>query len=356
MADASIVDQPEAIPQCSDRPTSADGCVDQHFSRRVWPLALVPKLRFGRWLTAGVAFVLLLGMFWLCRVFDESDSAAQAAALFFSVIIAYIIPVYHLITERTVAAFKELEPALVADSEQIEQWRARITHKTKRWTLLAWVFGIVAGFAHNLLLNGSLTVLLGRFDSAPELAVVLGASLVWIVMLCVVMALIDNARLFNRLASHVEINLIDTSPLTAFARIAVISTLALIGAQAAYPIMWIGPGFSAVASLPGFVATATPMLFLLALPIWPIHTLIAATKAAELRRINIQLRSMTRGANVSEALPAMNQLLIYRREIAAVSEWPFNAGVASRLVFYLVIPPLTWVAAGLIDLMIARLM
>ncbi len=275
--------------------------------------------------------------------------------MFFSVIIAYIIPVYHLITERTVAAFKELEPSLVADSEQIEQWRARITHKTMRWTLLSWVFGIVAGLAHNLLLNGSLTALLGRFDSAPELAVMLGASLVWIVMLTVVMALIDNARLFNRLASHVEINPIDTSPLTAFARVAVISTLALVGAQAAYPIMWIGPGFNAIASIPGFVATATPMLFLLALPIWPIHTMIGAAKAAELGRINARLRSMTCSGNDADALPAMNQLLIYRREIAAVSEWPFNAGVASRLVFYLVIPPLTWIAAGLIDVLIERL-
>jgi hypothetical protein len=355
MEDVSIVDLPEAIPQCSRRLVSADGCVDQHYGQRVWLLALVPTLRFGRWLTAGVAFVLLLGMFWLCRVFDESDSAAQAAALFFSVIIAYIIPVYHLITERTVAAFKELEPALVADTERIEQWRARITHKTARWTQWTLAFGLMAGLAHNLLLSGSPTAFLGRFESAPEFAVVMGASLVWVVMLSVVVALIDNARLFNRLASHVDIDLIDTSPLTAFARVAVISTLALIGAQAAYPILWIGPGFNAIASLPGFVATAPPMLFLLALPIWPIHKVIAAAKAAELGRINAQLRAITNRATDADGLPAMNQLLIYRREIAAVSEWPFNASVASRLVFYLVIPPLTWIAAGLIDLIIERL-
>ena len=50
-----------------------------------------------------------------------------------------------------------------------------------------------------------------------------------------------------------------------------------------------------------------------------------------------------------------HELLVYRREIAQVSEWPFNAGVATRLVFYLVIPPLTWVAAGLIDVLIERM-
>jgi hypothetical protein len=103
------------------------------------------------------------------------------------------------------------------------------------------------------------------------------------------------------------------------------------------------------------VATGIPTLFLLALPIWPIHKLISAAKAAELGRINTRLRAIKRSDNDADTLSAMNQLLIYRREITTVSEWPFNAGVASRLAFYLVIPPLTWIAAGLIDVMIERL-
>jgi hypothetical protein len=178
---------------------------------------------------------------------------------------------------------------------------------------------------------------------------------VWIVMMFVVIALLDNARLFYRLASHTNINLIDPSRLTAFARVAVASTLALIGAQAAFPVLWVSPDSSAVAMIPGLLATAIPMLFLLVLPIWPIHRAIEAAKASELKRINTQLRAMPHVTDGTARLAPVNQLLIYRREITDVNEWPFNTGVATRLAFYLVIPPLTWVAAGFIDVMIERL-
>ena len=323
---------------------------------KVWLLALVPDIRFGRWVTALVLFILLYGAFRSARVFVESDEAGQAAALFFSIIIAYIVPVYHLITEHTLAAFRELEPELNSDREQIDGWRDRIAHKSPLWTWSMLAIGAGAGIAHNLLLAGSPAILLQRLVSnVPATALVLGAELVWIVMMFVVAALLDNARLFNRLSAHATINLIDPSRLTAFARVGVASTLALIGAQAAFPVLWAAPGNNAVAMIPGLLATATPMFFLFALPIWPIHRALAAAKSNELKRVNEQLRSMPPVADAATRFVPLNELLIYRREIAQVSEWPFNAGVATRLVFYLVIPPLTWVAAGLIDVMIERL-
>jgi hypothetical protein len=263
--------------------------------------------------------------------------------------------VYHLITEHTLAAFREIAPELKADPDQIESWRDRIAHKSPLWTWSTLAIGVTAGIAHNILLAGSPTMLLQRLQSLPAAATVLGAELVWIVMMCVVPALLDNARLFNRLSAYTQIILIDTSPLTAFARVAVASTLALIGAQAAFPVLWVAPANNAVAMIPGLLATATPMFFLFALPIWPVHRALAAAKSRELKRINEQLRSMQSTVDVTNRVAPLNELLIYRREITQVSEWPFNAGVATRLVLYLVIPPLTWIAAGLIDVMIERL-
>jgi hypothetical protein len=323
---------------------------------RVWLLAWVPDVRFGRWLTAFVSFVLLYGAFRLSRVFEEADHAGQAAALFFSIIIAYIVPAYHLITERTLAAFDELEPELVADREQIARWRDRIARKTPLWTWSTLGLGALMGLGHNILLAGTPTAMLQQMASSiPAVSLVIGTQLVWIVMMFVVVALLDNARLFYRLASHTRIDLIDPRRLTAFARVAVASTLALIGAQAAFPVLWTSPDNSAVAMIPGLLSTTIPMLFLLALPIWPIHRAIAAAKANELKRINTRLRSIPDNGDESAHLTSMNQLLIYRREIAGVNEWPFNTGVATRLAFYLIIPPLTWVAAGLIDVLIERL-
>ena len=333
-----------------------DSHVASGHDRKVWLLALVPDIRFGRWLSALVLFTLLYGAFRASRVFEESDEPGQAAALFFCIIIAYIVPVYHLITTHTVAAFSELEPELTAPPELVQGWRNRIAHKPPLWTWSTLGFGVAAGLLHNVLLAGSPTVLMHRLaTNLPASALVFGALLVWIVMMFVVVALIDNARLFNRLSMHTTVDLIDPGRLTAFARVAVASTLALIGAQAAFPVLWVSPDSSVVAMVPGLLATGTPMFFLLALPIWPIHRAIATAKANELRRINERLRSMPRVGDQTADFASLNQLLSYRREIAAVSEWPFNTSVATRLAFYLVIPPLTWIAAGLIDVMIERL-
>jgi len=251
---------------------------------------------------------------------------------------------------------REVEAELTCERDQIDGSRDRIAHKSPLWTWSTLAVGVTAGIAHNILLAGSPAILLQRLVSnVPATALVLGTELVWIVMMFVVAALLDNARLFNRLSAHTRIDLIDPSRLTAFARVAVASTLALIGAQAAFPVLWVSPDSSAVAMVPGMLATATPMVFLFALPIWPIHRALAAAKSNELRRINARLRSERPVADGTADLVPLNELLVYRREIAQVSEWPFNAGVATRLVFYLVIPPLTWVAAGLIDVLIERM-
>ena len=48
-------------------------------------------------------------------------------------------------------------------------------------------------------------------------------------------------------------------------------------------------------------------------------------------------------------LRQLTLLLNYRREIARISTWPFDMGNITRLVLYLVIVPLTWAGAALIE-------
>ena len=45
-------------------------------------------------------------------------------------------------------------------------------------------------------------------------------------------------------------------------------------------------------------------------------------------------------------------MLTYRHEVESTSEWPFDTSVMGRLGIYLVIPPLTWVGAALIEMLL----
>jgi hypothetical protein len=87
------------------------------------------------------------------------------------------------------------------------------------------------------------------------------------------------------------------------------------------------------------------------LPILPIHARILSAKRAELDRVSGEIGQLSR-SGPAVSYEALNPRLIYRREITAVSEWPFDTSVMGRLAIYLIIPPLTWIGAALIEILI----
>jgi hypothetical protein len=62
------------------------------------------------------------------------------------------------------------------------------------------------------------------------------------------------------------------------------------------------------------------------------------------------------GMAEAESLSAITRLLLYRREIQQASEWPFDMPTLTRLGLYLILPPLTWVAAALIENLVDKLL
>lgn len=325
---------------------------------RIWLLALVPDVRGGRWISGLLIFAALIAMFSAAGVFsaDASDYASPGVSLFFAAILGYIIPVVHFISERAQTALEDLAGPLGLDAKSLAEQTRRVSHRSRRWTLLWASAGIIAGGAHNVLLLSSVdTTLAGGLDSLG-VSNLIGGALVWIVMTFAITSLVEIAGQFNRLARNAEVDLLDPTALTPFGRMAVISTLAMIGAQAAFPLMWIDQISSAVTMVPGLIATAVPMVLMFALPVWPVHRRIAAAKRAELQRIHGWIEAArgvgTAGPEEPEALARLAPLLSYRNEIEHLSEWPFNATLLTRLGFYLIIPPLTWLGAALMEIVL----
>jgi hypothetical protein len=329
---------------------------------------LVPPVPGGRWLCALGIYVALIGIFWACGVFDPDKTAdlrgAYGAALFFSVVLSYTVPILHYISTRTANAIDMLGPSLDAGEAQFTAWQHRVWHKTGAWFRWVLSIGIVSGLAHNLLLFGSPSELAKDItSSAPALAIFTGTCLIWIVLTLSMAALLDNALVFRDLARHTKINLLQPQTLRPFGTVAVISTLAVIGIQAAFPIMFIDSELSAVAYIPGLIPTLADMFLLAALPVWPVHRRLAQEKALALASINQRIDAAglidgaidqavdgaNNNAEYDNTLAQLAPLLTYRKEIAQVSEWPFDLGVITRLGLYLIIPPLTWIGAALIE-------
>jgi hypothetical protein len=318
----------------------------------IWILRLVPDVRFGRLLAALVIFCSLLGVCAVAGVFeDESDGVRAHVAVFFAVILAYIVPIFHYIVARCEEAFDELESPLQASEEETESMRNRIRHRSVGRQLALVTIGLAAGFAHNWLLAGRVGFEVAILRRATDATLSFGTLLVWVVMTTAILSLVGVARLFASLARRVRIDLLQPSQLRPFARVAVSSTLAMVGAEAAFPILSLdGPQMFPLTVLPGLVAVFVSMVALFALPLLPLQRAIAATKRTEGARISALIAEVAAATTSEhERFARLAPLLTYRRAIEQAREWPFDSGTMSRLAFYLIIPPLTWIAAAIIQ-------
>jgi hypothetical protein len=320
--------------------------VDLRLLFLVRPLTRLPGGRVG---AAALIVTMLLCLFWAVDVFGRTSVGGRAgstgAALFFSIFLAYVIPIFGYITERTAAALAELRHALDVDDSEFARWQARIHGKPLLW--LAWVIliGATCGMLHNLLLFGWPRELLQVTSaSRAAAAVAVGTQITWTVTTVV------NALLLNRAARRCRVEPFSPERLRPFARVAMLSTLALIGAQAVFPVMFVDDDLSALSYVPGLLATGIPIALLAVLPVWPVHRRIAVAKRRLLDHVNRRIADLPPADPGDPAtVGAMVPLLAYRREIRAISEWPFDLGSATRFGLILVIPPLTWIGAALVE-------
>jgi hypothetical protein len=317
----------------------------------VRPIARLPG---GRTTAAVIIALALLIAFWVTGVFAEQSvggrAGATGAALFLSAFIAYIIPIFGYIVDRTALALSELRDALDVDEEQYRRWQARLYSKPRRWLVIVLLIGASGGAAHNLLLFDTFGAPWLMPEYVAQTAVAVGTLLTWTIVTLAIAALIDNALLLNQAARHSRVEPFSPEKLRPFATVAVVSTLALIGAQAVFPVMFVDDDLSPAAYLPGMLATGIPMLLLALLPIWPVHQRIAATKRRLLDDLNRRIALLpVPDPDRPESIATLAPLLAYRRELRAISEWPFDVGVMTRLALILVIPPLTWVGAALVE-------
>jgi hypothetical protein len=319
---------------------------------RIWLLRLTPNIPFGGCLSALLIFSLLYPLFHLGGKHGGIDNTP---ALFFCLIFAYIIPVFCFITARANDALTELMPLLDQDSDSVNSAREKLFAITPGTLFSQLLSGVILGLGHLSFIRGSIAQV---FDAAlsdlASLTTTLGTLLVWVVMTNVIATLMRQAILFAQLGSkEVRISLLNTQPLLAFGTVATYSSLAIIGALAMFPLINLDSQFSMATSLPGLIATMIPLLAMFIIPVWPLHRRLSMLKTNSLAALTHRIETCLENGDGSDPAPKqlkkLAPLLVYRREIAGVSTWPFDLGSMTRLFLYLVIVPLTWAGAALIE-------
>ncbi len=214
------------------------------------------------------------------------------------------------------------------------------------------------------------------------LAPVMPLALIWIQGRSATMSLVDNvwhiagmtlfglvvwptlylvagaSRRFSMCGRHlVRVNVLDLDSLAPFARVALRSSLGILGSTPIVfvPIALAGASQSAwLASLAIFAPAVGLAFVVLLAPSWGIHRALQDAKASELGRVRGAISGDTEALRESPlarhaASLSILELLAYRDRIESLREWPFDASAVRRFGLYLLIPLASWVGAALVE-------
>lgn len=320
---------------------------------KIWLLKLVIPCRYGRILTAALLFLILYPFFALGLTENPDDNTP---ALFFTCILAYIIPMFSFVTAKFEQALLDLKPILQLEDQAFDKAWSQLNSTSLRTVVLLLVPGILFGLIHMSFIDGSLgNVFIDAFSHLSGFVSTIGTLLVWTIMLSINGMLIQQTSLFARLgANNARVSILNTRKLLPFARVSMYASLTIIGALALFPLMGVeSQGVKLVESLPGAVATLIPLTVIFIIPVWPIHRRLAAIKEQELAALDIQIDNYLKESASDDLdfskLGKITPLLNYRSEILNISTWPFDGGAITRLALYLFIPPLTWAGAAMVE-------
>jgi hypothetical protein len=181
--------------------------------------------------------------------------------------------------------------------------------------------------------------------------IIAGQLVVWSwVGLVLLFSLSDGYR-FHRLGRQVAINLYDLDQLNPLGRASLNGFLLIMGALALTALQSVDADFSwrryqnpTLIGLPAAIAMAL-------LPCWSVHRRIRREKRELLEKIAQQIRQCSQGL-AGPDLDRLNALLIRRDQVQGFRTWPMDLSIVSRFLLYVFIPPLAWLGAAIVEIML----
>ena len=320
----------------------------------------LPLLRLLRWsglstwvfgmLWGALLFAVMMTPFAALTMTPAQQREVLSSALFFSASFAIITggagPVFHGAADD----LRKLIPVLALPATDCEDIASGLERATRSQVLRTLAFGALLGLLHSWLLGVQHLPLLVML---PQLA---GTVMLWVFMNMTLAKLFMNARVFSRLGALADPDLLRPSRHAPFGSAALRPALFLIGTLCAYVLLFIGdtqPIDSAV--FLGAILSLLALFGIVALPLRGIRRRIRERRDQILRELDARLEAYS-AANLAAVPPDdlrdMDTILDMRERVAQAPGWPLDLAGVRRILLYIVLPPLTWAAAALVEMYI----
>jgi hypothetical protein len=299
------------------------GSVFYWFSGALWPEELPAYARSGRQIT-GTALMLIF-------------------------LPAYFLSTAIVVRRHSLHLVEELRPQL-PDSPAAEDAAVAIRGALRR----SWLPATAIGFAAGLFNAPNIYAFTESTTPSIDISISVGQMFLWLLIAQVFGLRIEAARAFRRLGEVVHFDLFQLHRLKPLARSGLVDIMVITGALLISPLQsldaefrWYNYGFALMVAIPGSIT-------LLLWPLWSIHGRIRDEKEAQLSRINGWIQTANRATTPEDTLK-LEMLLAHRDRVRAQRTWLLSTDVASRVFLYLIIPPLAWVGAAMVERLVDQL-
>ena len=222
-----------------------------------------------------------------------------------------------------------------------------------------WVQGIVLGCFLALFNTQPVEALRGPLP-VLEGAISFGQFALWIAVALLFGVRRKAAHAFRELARIVPIDLFRPETQRLIARSGVVDVAVVAGALLFTPLQSLDAEFRWYNYHFGLLVALPAAAFFLLWPITPLHRRNQVERDAQLAALDAKLDETLHGdgrtASEDGAIGRLETLLAHRDRIARVRTWPLSTGLLSRVFLYLVIPPLAWAAAAVVERFVDRLL
>lgn len=218
-----------------------------------------------------------------------------------------------------------------------------------------WI-GFLGGFIYALAFNVPITQFgLVMDGNGPMIGIFIGQSLVWIFVGWMLAVRLYVGNQFYDFGKTVSINIFEQSALEPFARIGLLDVAIVVGCIAISTVQSIDAQFRVENYLTAFLVAVPATLALLIRPMWSIHIRLLRRRHELAAEVAEQIQQSPESSDL-ESITALNRLLERRDRVKALHTWPLDFSIWSRLIFYGLIPPLAWIAAAMVEVLVERVL
>ena len=305
------------------------------------PLHAVVNARWRWWIPIGVMLLHAAAYAMAWQSYDVSALSAfmskrQLAGTFimFTLLQGYFLFVVGLVWLRTHDTLR----GLGLDAENVLAQRLDFGWWHGFVLLLGFLFGGQQNtfLINDMLINGKL----GALDAT----MVLGNCLVWLSVAFILVWRIPLSVHLAQIARTLPIDIYRLDRLKPLGRLAALDVLVVAGAMAHMPLQALDAQFRWQNYLAGGSVGIASAALLFMIPLWPLATNVMSHKRSRLSELRTVLDQTSR-----QDTTALETVSAHIHRVEHLPNWPIDIRLLSRILGYVVIPPLAWVAAALVE-------